>query len=138
VATMDSGERRLLYAQESPVNVFEDFGSAELIDGMAEVIIEPLFAQAVNTGQEYHVFLTPHADCKGLYVGEMKPGSFVVRELQGGQSDVSFSYRIVAKRRGYENLRMEQANAAPDPQRTKVAEPARSADVQRPAAPPAP
>jgi hypothetical protein len=37
------------------------------------------------------VFLTPEGDCQGLYV--RKRGSrFEVRELQGGISNVAFSY----------------------------------------------
>jgi hypothetical protein len=44
------------------------------------------------------VFLTPEGDCQGLYV--RKRGSrFEVRELQGGISNVAFSYCIVAKRK---------------------------------------
>ena len=35
-----------------------------------------------------------------------KESSFEVRELNGGKSDIPFSYRIVAKRKGYEDLRL--------------------------------
>jgi len=31
-----------------------------------------------------------------------------VRELGGGTSNISFDYRIVAKRRGYEDVRFEE------------------------------
>jgi len=133
---MDSGEQRLMYAQESPINVFEDFGSVQLVDGVAEVAIDPLFAQAVNTAEPYYVFLTPGGECNGLFISEMKPGSFVVRELHAGQSDISFAYRIVAKRRGYEELRMEPAMAAPDLTATKVSDPAGPVDLS-PNVPPA-
>ena len=34
--------------------------------------------------------------------------SFEVRELGGGTTDISFDYRIVAKRLGYEELRLEE------------------------------
>jgi len=53
------------------------------------------------------VFLTPSGDCKGLYVGQRSAGGFEVRELGGGTSSIEFDYRIVAERRGYENIRME-------------------------------
>jgi len=36
--------------------------------------------------------------------------SFEVREGNGGKSDISFSYRIVAKRKGYEDQRLVQVN----------------------------
>jgi hypothetical protein len=53
------------------------------------------------------VFLTPNGDCKGLYVASKTAGGFEVRELGGGTSNISFDYRIVAKRLGFENARME-------------------------------
>jgi hypothetical protein len=97
-----------LYAMESPENWFEDFGWGELRDGVAEVVLDPTFALAVNTGIGYHVFLTPRGDCEGLYVAQETGTGFQVRELGGGRSNVSFDYRIVAKRRGYESVRMDE------------------------------
>jgi hypothetical protein len=55
----------------------------------------------------YHVFLTPNGDSKGLYVSRKTATSFEVREQGGGTSSVTFDYRIVAKRVGPENLRLE-------------------------------
>lgn len=105
VATRDAGPRKL-YAIESPGVWFEDFGRASLVNGKAVVSIDPLFAQTVNLS-DYHVFLTPLGDCNGLYVAEKTPTFFVVKELGGGTSSVAFDYRIVAKRLGYENVRLE-------------------------------
>jgi hypothetical protein len=102
-------EERLLYAVESPGVWFEDFGSGTLVGGQAVVTIEPLFAQSVNLGVEYHVFLTPLGDCSGLYVAEKTATGFTVRELNGGTSNIAFDYRIVAKRTGYEDMRLELA-----------------------------
>jgi hypothetical protein len=101
-----NGERRALYAIESPTVVFEDFGSAQLVNGEATVKIEALFAETVNTNQSYFIFLTPNGDSKGLYVAEKQAGYFVVREQNGGQSNIAFDYRIVAKRKGYEDVRL--------------------------------
>jgi hypothetical protein len=95
-----------LYAQESPQNWFEDFGSATLVAGSAVVSLDPGYLQTVNTEMEYHVFLTPDGDCRGLYVAQKTPTSFEVRELGGGSSHVPFDYRIVALRRGYESVRL--------------------------------
>ena len=68
--------------------------------------LESLFGETVNTGVDYHVFLTPNGDCKGLYVAQKSAGSFVVRELGGGTSSIAFDYRIMAKRKGYEQVRL--------------------------------
>ncbi|HEY68654.1 MAG TPA: hypothetical protein G4N97_10355, partial [Thermoflexia bacterium] len=105
--------RRLLYAVESPEVWFEDFGSASLTDGEARVTIEPIFAQTVNLEEEYHVFVTPV--CQEpvlLFVTEKDATGFTVRgvTLEGRPSGCSFDYRIVAKRLGYEDLRLEEAD----------------------------
>jgi hypothetical protein len=96
-----------LYAIESPQNWFEDFGSGKLSAGSATVRLESTFAQTVNTGVEYHVFLTPRGDSKGLYVTNETAGSFEVHEQGGGRSSIAFDYRIVAERKGFEKIRME-------------------------------
>jgi len=90
---------------ESPENWFEDLGG-QLIQGRAVVKIDPIFAETVNTEGEYRVFLTPKADCEGLYVTNQTATSFEVRELRHGKSDTAFDYRIVAKRKGYEGARL--------------------------------
>jgi len=95
-----------LYAVQAPENWFEDAGSSQLHNGAALVTLNAEYAQTVNTGMEYHVFLTPKGDCKGLYVTHETSGSFEVYELGGGSSSISFDYRIMAKRKGYENIRL--------------------------------
>jgi hypothetical protein len=106
-ALVDDGTRRVaLYAMEAPENWFEDAGSASLAHGSAVVQLESVFAQTVNSGVEYHVFLTPKGDCKGLYVTNETANSFEVRELSGGKANIAFDYRIMARRKGYENVRL--------------------------------
>jgi hypothetical protein len=106
VVPIDGGKRIVATsAIESPQNWFEDFGSARLTGGSALIALDSNFTQTVNTGLEYHVFLTPNGDCKGLYVSSRTPASFEVHELGGGSSSVEFSYRIVALRKKYESVR---------------------------------
>src|SRR5580692_7403334 len=101
------GSRKVaLNTISSPEHWFEDAGSGQLSNGKAVVNIEAVFGETVNTGVEYHVFLTPKGDCKGLYVTEEGPTSFVVRELGDGHSNIGFDYRIMAKRVGYEKVRL--------------------------------
>jgi len=107
VVAVDKGERNVkLYAVESPKNWFEDVGSEHLSNGSAIVHLEHTFNQTVDTGVEYHVFLTPKGDCKGLYVTNETRSSFEVRELGGGTANIDFDYRIMAARKGYENVRL--------------------------------
>ena len=106
-AAVDNGQRQVaLYAVESPQNWFEDFGSGKLTNGTVTITLDSAYAQTVNTA-DYHVFLTPRADCEGLYVANSTEAGFEVREMRSGRSNAVFDYRIVALRRGYENLRLE-------------------------------
>jgi len=107
VVPVEDGQKMVaLYAVEAPENWFEDFGSGQLANGVAMVSLEATYAQTVNTNIEYHVFLTPKGDCNGLYVTNETAMSFEVRELNSGRSNIAFDYRIVAKRTGYEQIRL--------------------------------
>ncbi|MGB9561455.1 MAG: hypothetical protein ACPL6C_01435, partial [bacterium] len=97
----------LLFSVESPEVWFEDFGLGQLKNGETYIELDPYFLEVIHIGEDnpYFVFLQPMGNCNGLYV-ETKDKGFFVRELGGGKSDVKFAYRIVAHRKGYENVRM--------------------------------
>jgi hypothetical protein len=115
------------YSVQSAENWFEDAGTAQLVNGAGRVNLESVFGQTVNTGVEYHVFLTPDGDCKGLYVSAKTGSGFEVRELGGGTSSVAFDYRIMAKRVGYESVRLADVTERFNQQE------ARSKNMRRPA-----
>ena len=119
VVPINSGKQKVaLSAIESPKNWFEDFGSTNLSGGLAVVRLDSMFTQTVNTKLEYHVFLTPKGDCKGLYIHQQTPTSFEVRELGGGNSSVRFDYRITALRKNYEKVRFADHSREFSPERT--------------------
>ena len=107
VVQADDGRQTAIYAMQSAENWLEDAGSGQLSGGSARIELDPAFAQTVNAGVEYHVFLTPNGDSKGLYVSQKTATSFEVHEQGGGTSSIAFDYRIMAKRKGYENVRLE-------------------------------
>jgi hypothetical protein len=107
VKLQGSSRELALNAIESPESWFEDFGSGQLSNGTAVISLERTFLQTVNTGVDYHVFLTPKGDSHGLYVTNEAATSFEVREQGQGTSNIAFDYRIVAKRKGFENVRLE-------------------------------
>ena len=120
VVPVDEGSRRVaLYAVEASENWFEDFGSGRLSNGRAVINLDPTFAQTVNTDVDYHVFLTPNGDSRGLYVSAKTGTSFEVHEQGGGTSHVRFDYRIVARRKGYENIRLAETPKASSEKNTK-------------------
>src|SRR4029450_13473002 len=92
------GTQRVLYCMESPELWFEDFGAAKLKGGRAVLRLDADFVKVVKVA-DYHVFATPEADCRGLYVRRKSAKGFEVRELGGGKSNVAFFYRIVARRK---------------------------------------
>jgi hypothetical protein len=113
---LDSGKRKVaLSAIQSPENWFEDFGSAQLTNGVAVIQLDPDFIQTVNTEKDYKVFPVPNGDCKGLYVTAKSADSFEVRELGGGSSNIRFDYRITAIRRNYERVRFADHTKDLDP-----------------------
>jgi hypothetical protein len=113
LATTNSGARTVeTYSMQSPENWMEDFGSGTIKNGRTTVSIDAAFAETVSGSADYHVFLTPRGDSKGLYVTNATAGSFEVHESGGGTSTIGFDYRIVAKRRGFETQRMVDVTEA--------------------------
>jgi hypothetical protein len=107
LAKVGGGERTVeTYAVHSAENWMEDFGTGTLGRGVAVIELDPTFAETIAGDGNYHVFLTPRGDSKGLYVINATPTGFEVRESGGGTSSLEFDYRIVGKRRGYENERL--------------------------------
>lgn len=101
-----TGSRIDTYTPQVAQPSLEDFGEAELTDGAASVALDPKFAAAIDGKMRYFVMLTPEGDCRGLYVARRDNSSFTVRELQGGQSSIAFTYRIVAKPLGDDAARL--------------------------------
>ncbi|MEE9617489.1 MAG: hypothetical protein V3T90_10870 [Anaerolineae bacterium] len=111
VVETDSYGWRKLHAMESPEVWFEDFGTASLVDGEAMVAFDPIFADTVNLEVDYHVFVTPL--CQEpvlLFVTGKSATAFTVRgvTLDGQPAACSFDYRVVVKRLGYEDVRLEE------------------------------
>jgi len=77
-------------------------GTAELKNGKARIRLPEHFTVlAVKDTMTVH--LTPRGDTKGLYVKSQNPSRIVVRESQGGKSNVKFSYMVYAVRKGTED-----------------------------------
>jgi hypothetical protein len=108
LASTASGSRTVeTYAPQSAENWMEDYGTGAMSHGVGVVQLDPTFADTVTADASYHVFLTPRGDLKSpLYVTKVSATSFEVHEANGGTSSLSFDYKIVAKRRGYETQRL--------------------------------
>jgi hypothetical protein len=124
VVPFPDGTQRLLYCMESPEVWFEDFGAARLKRGRAVVKIDADFAKVIKRG-DYRVFPAPEGDCHGLYVRRKSAMSFEVRELMGGKSSITFSYRIVGRRKDIKGHRRFAKIDMPLPVPAVVTRPAR-------------
>ena len=71
------------------------------------VDLDPDF-DAVVKGDDYLVFMTAEGDCNGLYVSRKGPHRFVVEELKGGKSTLTFCYRLVSRRKDDVGKRLEK------------------------------
>jgi len=111
---VSDGSTRRVYCLESPVSYFEDMGTGQVTDGRGSVTLDPMFLSTV-TSDQYQVYLTPEGDCQGLYVEGKSSGGFTVRELMGGTHNVSFAWRVVAKRAGIVNERFAPVKLGADP-----------------------
>jgi hypothetical protein len=101
---------RALYCEEATEVWFSDYGFGRLDDGKAVIGIDPLFAETVSLDRPYHVFVQAYGDAE-LYVSNRTENGFEVH-ARDGESDVEFSYRVVAKRKGHEDKRLEHMPAA--------------------------
>jgi hypothetical protein len=99
-------KRVVSYAPRESQPTMEDFGEAQLVNGEAQVALDPSFANVIDRSASYLVFTTPEGDNRGLYVSQRTPSGFIVREAQGGRSTIGFMYRIVAKPFGDHSVRL--------------------------------
>jgi hypothetical protein len=99
---------QLVYCKESPEMWFEDFGFGQLQNGTAHIALDNLFLETVfiDATHKMHVVLQEQAESKGLYfIVDADHKGFTVKEKKGGNSNISFSYSIMAKRRFYQDQR---------------------------------
>jgi hypothetical protein len=92
----------------------EDFGEDQLMNGRCHIELDPLFLETVtiDDSNPMKVFVTPDdPDCDGVAVIRGITG-FDVIELHDGTGDTRFVYRVVARRNGFEEKRLDYIKAA--------------------------
>ncbi len=96
-----AGKKVTMFCPESPEVLFQDYGMGELVNGTVQINIDPTFAKniLVDADHPLKVFIQLEGDCNGVFVSNKSASGFTVTELAGGQSNVSFSWMIVATRK---------------------------------------
>ncbi len=93
-------KQKLMFCAEAPEVLFEDYGSATLVNGKVHINLDSVYAMnvAINEKHPLRVLIKLEGDCKGLYVTNKTSTGFDVIELQGGNSKVKFTYEVIANR----------------------------------------
>ena len=95
-----AGEHVLLSAPEAPENLFQDYGTGQLVNGHAHITLDPTLSRniVVNDSHPLRVFVQLRGDCMGVFVSNGTADGFDVTELQGGTSNAPFFWTVVANR----------------------------------------
>lgn len=91
---------RVLFSPEAPEILFEDYGTAELVNGEVYVPIDEILKESLYIDDKHplKVFIQLEGDCNGVFVTEKSKNGFKVKELANGTSNTKFSWHIVANR----------------------------------------
>jgi hypothetical protein len=108
IVKLNNGSPVQLYCEEAAEVYFTDYGEGTLVNGKVHIKLDPVFLQTVTIDSQHpiKVFVQLEGDCNGVYVTNKSAAGFDVAELKGGVSNASFSYRVVCKRKYYEDERM--------------------------------
>lgn len=94
----------LINAYETAEYYFGDIGESTTDKScVAQITIDPLFLETVNTSVPYQVFVSSY-DNAAVWVESRTANIFVVRS---SKPNVSFCWELKAKRKGYEHSRLE-------------------------------
>jgi len=91
---------RIMFAPEAPEVLFQDFGEGQLVNGKAQIMLDPIFAKNIFVDAKHplRVLVTLKGDCNGVYVTNETSKGFEVVELKGGNSNVKFTWFASANR----------------------------------------
>ena len=101
---------RTTYCEEATEIYFFDRGEAQLGNGVVTVELDTIFLETVTIDDAHPMLVqvTLLSDCNGVYVSQRTATSFTVKELVGGSSNARFMWEVAAKRKGYEDIRLEE------------------------------
>lgn len=110
---VDQSKNAIVKTSQGPVTInayetaeyyFGDIGEGQTsTDGIAYIGIEKLFNETVNTTIPYHVFITAYGP-GNIWVDQREHNRFIVKS---DQPNLKFSWEIKAKRKGYEQTRLQ-------------------------------
>ena len=105
---LNDGSKVKLFAEEATEVLFSDYGEGRLVNGRVHIDLDAEFQQTVTVSAQHplKVFVQLEDDCNGVFITNKSATGFDVVELQQGNSNARFSYRVVCKRKYYEHERL--------------------------------
>lgn len=114
----DNYSDRLHYCYETPTPLFGDIGEATLDEeGLCYVELDDIFSETIAERVEYQAFLQAEGE-GSCYIAEKTPRYFVIK----GTPNLRVAWELKAKQRGYQNIRLEQADMELDEYETNTEE----------------
>ncbi len=90
--------RKATFASTSLESQVNKSGVAQLVNGQATVSFGEEFASLLAEGQMPVVTVTPMGESKGVFLASVNKNGFSVKENQGGNSNVQFTWIVIGKR----------------------------------------
>lgn len=105
---LNDGTPIRLFSEEATEVYFTDYGEGMMSNGKTHIELDRVFLQTVtvDAGHPMKVFVQLEGDCNGIFVTGKTFTGFDVVEIQNGVSNARFSYRVVCKRKYYEDERL--------------------------------
>ena len=91
---------RVMFCPEAPEVLFEDYGIGKLLNGEAFIELDKIVSKSLKIDESHplKVFIQLEGECNGVFVTEKTKDGFKVKELNSGNSNISFSWHIVGNR----------------------------------------
>lgn len=103
-STDNYGKRRIS-AYETAEYYFGDLGFGTIKNGECIVCIDDVFSECINTDINYQVDIFEYT-CRGSITDVERHLNYFI--VKGNTNDIEFGWELKAKRKGYENNRLDQ------------------------------
>ncbi len=92
-----------MYAVQSPNSEFVFSSSSQMVSGEVKVVFDQYVQEVIDQQQPIKINITlTSGEAKGIYVSEKTAQGFTVKELNGGNSNATFDWMVVASRKNEE------------------------------------
>jgi hypothetical protein len=117
-----------LIAPESPEAWVQDFGSGRMVNGRANVDLDPTFVECATISNKYpmKVFITLTSPPPGSYYINKGTDSFEVISTSSDNPNATFDYFVSVRWKGWEGIRFEPVDPPPE-----AVQSANSVDIDR-------